>query len=71
MRGFVSIVYFSLTAIYLLSLTYLGQRLVVPVTVADDYDPSLGFLTAVLPTTGFLLAYQLILKPRRRKERAA
>lgn len=54
-----------------LDLTYLGQRLVVPVTVADDYDPSLGFLTAVLPTTGFLLAYQLILKPRRRKERAA
>ncbi|THH19608.1 hypothetical protein EW146_g1595 [Bondarzewia mesenterica] len=49
-----------------LDLTYLGQQLSVPITVADDYDASLGLITAVVPTTAFVLAYQLILKPRRR-----
>ncbi|TFY75673.1 hypothetical protein EWM64_g8339 [Hericium alpestre] len=54
-----------------LDMTYLGQRLVVPISLSDDYDALLGLVTATVPTAAFVLAYQFILGPRRQKHRAA
>ncbi|KAI0065244.1 DnaJ-domain-containing protein [Artomyces pyxidatus] len=54
-----------------LMLSYLGQQLVLPVHLADEYDPSLAALTTALPTATFILAYHFFLKPRRRRQRAA
>jgi len=53
-----------------LNFSYLGQRLVLPVVLSDNRDTTLAFLAAALPSAVFALAYHLILKPRRRKQRA-
>ncbi|KAI0317954.1 hypothetical protein OF83DRAFT_1118624 [Amylostereum chailletii] len=50
-------------------MAYLGQRLVIPVTLADHYDPSLAVLAATMPAAVFGLVYNLVLKPRRRRQR--
>ena len=52
------------------SLSYLGQRLVLPVVLAENGNAPLACLVTSLPSAVFLLAYQFILKPRRRKQRA-
>ena len=52
------------------SLSYLGQRLVLPIVLAENGNAPLACLVTSLPSAAFLLAYQFILKPRRRKERA-
>jgi DnaJ homolog subfamily C member 11 len=52
------------------SFSYLGQRLVLPIVLRDDRDTTLACLAATLPSAVFMLAYQFILKPRRRKQRA-
>jgi DnaJ family protein C protein 11 len=52
------------------SFSYLGQRLVMPIILREDRDTTLACLAATLPSAVFMLAYQFILKPRRRKERA-
>ncbi|KAN0136856.1 DnaJ domain containing protein [Lactarius tabidus] len=53
-----------------LNLSYLGQRLVLPVVLAENGNAPLAYLVTTLPSAAFLLAYQFILKPRRRKQRA-
>ncbi|KAH9992284.1 hypothetical protein BJV77DRAFT_439991 [Russula vinacea] len=53
-----------------LNFSYLGQRLVLPIVLRDDRDTTLACLAATLPSAVFMLAYQFILKPRRRKQRA-
>ncbi|KAI0264666.1 hypothetical protein BC834DRAFT_956433 [Gloeopeniophorella convolvens] len=53
-----------------LNLSYLGQRLVLPIALADHEDTSLACIAATVPSAAFALAYQYILKPRRRKQRA-
>lgn len=53
-----------------LNLSYLGQRLVLPVVLAENGNAPLACLVTTLPSAAFLLAYQFILKPRRRKQRA-
>lgn len=55
---------------YVGRLSYLGQRLVLPVVLAENGNAPLAYLVTTLPSAAFLLAYQLILKPRRRKQRA-
>ncbi len=52
------------------SFSYLGQRLVMPIVLSEDGDTTLACLAAALPSAVFILAYQFILKPRRRRERA-
>ena len=52
------------------SFSYLGQRLVMPIVLSENDDTMLACLAATLPSAVFMLAYQFILKPRRRKERA-
>ncbi|KAH9171068.1 hypothetical protein EDB89DRAFT_1192482 [Lactarius sanguifluus] len=53
-----------------LNLSYLGQRLVLPIVLAENGNAPLAYLVTSLPSAAFLLAYQFILKPRRRKQRA-
>lgn len=53
-----------------LNFSYLGQRLVMPIVLSENDDTILACLAATLPSAVFMLAYQFILKPRRRKERA-
>jgi len=53
-----------------LNFSYLGQRLVLPIVLGENGDPTLACLTATVPSALFILAYQFILKPRRRKQRA-
>ncbi|KAH9962184.1 hypothetical protein BC827DRAFT_232105 [Russula dissimulans] len=48
----------------------LKYRLVLPIVLSDNRDTTLAFLAAALPSAVFALAYHLILKPRRRKQRA-
>lgn len=55
---------------YVGRLSYLGQRLVLPVVLAENGNAPLAYLVTTLPSAAFLLAYQLILKPRRCKQRA-
>jgi DnaJ family protein C protein 11 len=52
------------------SLSYLGQRLVLPIVLSENGNAPLACLVTSLPSAVFLLAYQFILKPRRRKQRA-
>lgn len=52
------------------SLSYLGQRLVIPIVLAENGNAPLAGLVTTLPSAAFLLAYQFILKPKRRKQRA-
>lgn len=53
-----------------LNLSYLGQRLVLPIVLAENGNAPLAYLVTSLPSAAFLLAYQFILKPRQRKQRA-
>ncbi|KAI0249743.1 hypothetical protein BJV78DRAFT_1224510 [Lactifluus subvellereus] len=53
-----------------LNLAYLGQRLVLPIVLAENGDTTLAYLAATLPSAVFMLAYHFVLKPRRRKQRA-
>ena len=52
------------------SFSYLGQRLELPIVLAEKGNAPLACLVTSLPSAAFLLAYQFILKPRRRKQRA-
>jgi DnaJ family protein C protein 11 len=52
------------------SLSYLGQRLMLPIMLSEDPDTTLACLVAALPSAAFMLAYHVILQPRRRKQRA-
>ncbi|KAA1476579.1 DnaJ-domain-containing protein [Dentipellis sp. KUC8613] len=70
-RGVTTSVAVSASGVELkLDVNYLGQRIVVPIAIGDDPDAVLGLVTAAVPTAAFLLAYQLILQPRRRRQRA-
>ncbi|KAI0305326.1 hypothetical protein B0F90DRAFT_1703523 [Multifurca ochricompacta] len=53
-----------------LNLSYFGQRLVLPIVLAENGDMALGCLAATLPSAVFMLTYYFVLKPRRRKQRA-
>ncbi|KAI9508089.1 hypothetical protein F5148DRAFT_1275922 [Russula earlei] len=53
-----------------LNFSYLGQRLVLPIVLSENSDTTLACLAATLPSAAFMLAYQFILRPRRRKQRA-
>ena len=52
------------------SFSYLGQRLVMPIVLSENSDTTLACLAVTLPSAVFMLAYQFIIKPRRRKDRA-
>jgi len=52
------------------SISYLGQRLMLPMMLSEHQDTTLACLVATLPSAVFVLAYHVILKPRRRKQRA-
>jgi hypothetical protein len=41
-----------------------------PIILSEDQNPTLACLVATLPSAVFILAYHVILKPRRRKQRA-
>ncbi|TFY60377.1 hypothetical protein EVG20_g7443 [Dentipellis fragilis] len=70
-RGVTTSVSVSASGVELkLDVNYLGQRIVVPIALGDDADAALGLVTAAVPTAAFVLAYQLILQPRRRRQRA-
>lgn len=53
------------------SFAYVGQHFNVPIALSEEFDAPLAFYTALLPTTAFVVAYEFILKPRRREQRAA
>lgn len=53
-----------------LNLSYLGQRLMLPIMLSENPDTTLACLVATLPSAAFMLAYHVILQPRRRKQRA-
>jgi DnaJ homolog subfamily C member 11 len=67
---YVSLLNFRTFASSKCSLAYLGQRLVLPIVLAENGDTTLAYLAATLPSAAFMLAYQFVLKPRRRKQRA-
>jgi hypothetical protein len=41
-----------------------------PIMLSENRDITLACLVATLPSAAFMLAYHVILKPRRRKERS-
>lgn len=57
--------------VFLRSLSFLEQRLSVPIILSKDYDASLALCTAVIPSAAFVLGYNFYLKPRRRAQRIA
>ena len=42
----------------------------VPIMLSENRDTTLACLVATLPSAAFMLAYHVILKPRRREQRA-
>jgi hypothetical protein len=52
------------------SISYLGQRLMLPIMLSENRNTTLACLAATVPSAMFMLAYHVILKPRRRKQRA-
>lgn len=57
--------------IYSPRLSYLEQRLTLPIILASDYEPKIAFWTALVPSTAYLLAYHFVFKPQRRAKRLA
>lgn len=51
-------------------LSYLGQSLILPITLADVYAPRLALLTALVPASAFVLTDYFVLRSRRAAKRA-
>ena len=47
----------------------LGQRLVVPMNLTDEYDPSIIALATAVPATASALFYHFLVRPRERRRR--
>lgn len=61
---------FSLLMPFIIRLSYLGQTLVLPITLADVYAPRLALLTALVPASAFVLTDYFVLRSRRVAKRA-
>ncbi|KZT28084.1 DnaJ-domain-containing protein [Neolentinus lepideus HHB14362 ss-1] len=60
----------SMNGVHLrLEFLYMGQRLVVPVFLAPEYDPTLALCSAAVPSTAFALGYYFVLRPKRIQQR--
>ncbi|KAH8116018.1 hypothetical protein DFH11DRAFT_1542806 [Phellopilus nigrolimitatus] len=52
-----------------MSFTYLGQTLVLPVTLADEYAPGLAITAALVPASVFAVIDYFVLRARRKTKR--
>ncbi|KAI0030357.1 hypothetical protein K488DRAFT_87852 [Vararia minispora EC-137] len=55
---------------FTMDMCYLGQRLSIPVTLTEYFDPAVAAFAAALPATASTLAYHFVVKPLNRKKRA-
>ncbi|VDC07489.1 unnamed protein product [Peniophora sp. CBMAI 1063] len=69
-NGLTSSVTFSRGGVELgLEVCCLGQRLVVPLNLTDEYDPSVVALATAVPATASVLFYHFFVRPRQRRRR--
>ncbi|TDL24635.1 DnaJ-domain-containing protein [Rickenella mellea] len=54
-----------------LRLSHLGQSILLPIGISNQYNPQMALLGTVIPTVAFLLADHFILKPKRIESRLA
>jgi DnaJ homolog subfamily C member 11 len=53
------------------SLSYLEQRITLPIVLSTEYSPILALGTIIMPSTIALLGYHFVVVPRRRNRRNA
>lgn len=51
------------------SLSYLEQRITLPIVLSADFSPILALATIVIPSTAAVFGYHLVVVPRRRNRR--
>jgi DnaJ homolog subfamily C member 11 len=51
------------------SLSYLEQRITLPIVLSTEYSPILALATIVIPSTAAVLGYHFVVVPRRRNRR--
>lgn len=51
------------------SLSYLEQRITLPIVLSTEYSPILALATIVIPSTVAVLGYRFVVVPRRRNRR--
>ena len=49
----------------------MNQLFYVPITLSSEFDPTLTFWSAVVPTAAVTLGYWFVLRPVKRKQRLA
>lgn len=53
------------------SCAYMEQQISLPIVLSTEHDPILGLSATVIPVAALVLGYNFILKPRRKRQRAA
>ena len=51
---------------FFFSLSYLEQRISLPIVLSTEYSPILALATIIIPSTAAVFGYQFVVVPRRR-----